>query len=206
MGVGKYAIVDEADYEKAFQLSWELTPNGYPYHREMRGGENIRVLLGRHLTDCPEGFVVSYLNLNPLDCRRLNMRVCTKAQQLLNQLERNNRSGFKGVVKHHRRWSVKVWDVNGKKCHVGNFPTLEAAARAYDEYVRPRFGELARYNFPHEGERSATDARTVAKTPGFHLTPGSQEYLQPSKLLRSSTPANTLKTPPVVARRGNIRR
>jgi hypothetical protein len=161
VGRDRFAIVDEIDYEKACLLSWELTPNGYPYHREMHGGQQISVLLGRYLTNCPEGFVVSYLNLNPLCCRRLNMRVCTKAQQLLNQFERNNRSGFKGVVKHRRRWTAKAWDETGRKHHIGHFPTAEEAARAYDDYVRPRFGELARYNFPREGERSA---RTSAQT------------------------------------------
>jgi hypothetical protein len=155
VGQGRYAIVDDIDYERACELSWEMTPNGYPYHREMRRGERFSVLLGRYVTDCPEGMVVSYLNLNPLDCRRANLRICTKAQQLLNGFDRDNRSGYKGVVQHHRRWSARAWDESGKKKHIGHFATAEEAARAYDEYVRPRFGELARYNFPREGERSA---------------------------------------------------
>jgi hypothetical protein len=121
----------------------------------MYRGERVVTLLGRYLTDCPEGLVVSYLNLRPLDCRRQNMRVCTKAEQLLNQLDRNNRSGFKGVTKDRRRWSAKAWDEDGKKHHIGDFEAAEDAARAYDEYIRPRFGELARYNFPREGERPA---------------------------------------------------
>src|SRR5260370_35022886 len=100
----------------------------------MEQGRRISILLGRHLTDCPYGMVVSYLNLNPLDCRRENLLVCTKAQQLLNLLERHNSSGFKGVIKHRRRWSARAWDDNGKKLHLGPFATAEAAAAAYDEY------------------------------------------------------------------------
>jgi hypothetical protein len=155
VGDGKYAIVDVIDYEKVRQLSWTLTPNGYPVHRETHGGVRTTFLMGRYLTDCPEDLVVSFLNLNPLDCRRRNMRLCPKALQLLNQPQRNNRSGFKGVAKHRRRWSARAWDEHGKKLHIGHFASAEEAARAYDEYVRPRFGELARYNFPREGERPA---------------------------------------------------
>jgi hypothetical protein len=155
LGRGSHVLVDDDDYEAASRWPWTMNSKGYPEHRRMEGGRRISLLLGRYLTKCPKNLVVCYLNLNPLDCRRQNLLVCKKSQQLLNQLERHNASGFKGVVKHRRRWSARAWDEHGHKVHIGHFVTPEAAARAYDDFVRQRFGIFARYNFPRSGERSA---------------------------------------------------
>jgi len=40
--------------------------------------------------------------------------------------------------------------VDGSDLQVGNFTSVEAAARAYDRAARKHFGEFARLNFPEE--------------------------------------------------------
>ncbi len=149
-----WAIVDAPDYEKATTYTWWLT-RGYPSHSYKVKGRCYSIYLGRYLTDCPDDKVISYLNLDPLDCRRSNLLVCSKSQQLMNMPERGGRCGFKGVFKQRRQWVARAWDEDGKRVHLGVFPTPELAGRAYDEFVRKRFGVFARYNFPGPGERPA---------------------------------------------------
>jgi hypothetical protein len=48
----------------------------YPYHRERRGAKQMSILLGRYLTNCPEGLVVSYLNLNLLSDNYISPSHC----------------------------------------------------------------------------------------------------------------------------------
>jgi hypothetical protein len=156
---GAWAIVDNDDYDKANTLTWWLT-NGYAHHSYKEHGQRITVYLGRYLTDCPEHLVVAYLNLDPLDCRRSNMIVCSKSQQLMNQLVRSGM--FKGVAKSRSRWTARAWDESGKRVHLGVYASPEAAADAYDDFVRQRFGAFARYNFPRPGERPARLVDVVA--------------------------------------------
>ncbi len=56
-------------------------------------------------------------------------------------MQRNNKSGYKGVHFAQNKWHVEV---RGK--HVGYFDDVKDAARAYNEKALELFGEFANLN------------------------------------------------------------
>lgn len=91
----------------------------------------------------PEG-QIDHINGDRSDNRLTNLRLATPS---LNQCNRgatsNNRTGFKGVHRHRRRFAAQIWH-EGKKNHLGSFPTPEAAHAAYCKAASEMHGEFAR--------------------------------------------------------------
>lgn len=95
------------------------------------------------------GVQIDHQNRDRLDCRRSNLRVASRSQNLANRgAQANNTSGFKGVRREKRtgRWVGRIGGIHGS-LHLGTFDTPEAAARAYDKAARERWGEYACCNF-----------------------------------------------------------
>ena len=154
---GYVAIVDDEDHEALSRWSWTYVPSssaigsGYAA-RWVRtpDGSKRALYLHRHLLNASPDQVVDHINGNGLDNRRANLRLATQAQNRAN--ERNVRGGtspYRGV-----RWDVsrQRWHASikscGRTCWLGTFLDPVAAALAYDQAARARFGEFARPNFP----------------------------------------------------------
>ena len=125
---------------------WYCSPNGHKRRR--------RTILQIHrlIMDAPKGMDVDHINGNPLDNRKSNLRICSRAENLRNRgANKNNTSGYKGVSWHKRnkKWACQIKH-NYKKIHVGNYATPEEAARAYDKKAKELHGEYAYLNFPDE--------------------------------------------------------
>ena len=92
---------------------------------------------------------VDHKNLDKLDNRRQNLRLCTRSQ---NNANRPSANRYKGV-----RWSKNAWQSEIKKdreyIYLGRFKTAVMAARKYDEKALELFGEFAYTNFPREEYR-----------------------------------------------------
>jgi len=145
------AIVDVGDFEWLSQFNWRAVWNSHTcsfYAARNVNTKNVymhRVILGsapKEETD--------HWNHNTLDNRRENLRKCTGTQNLSNRgMQRNNKSGFKGVYweKDRGKWGAMI-QAKGKVICLGRFQTPEEAARAYDAAAREQFGEFAFLNFP----------------------------------------------------------
>lgn len=148
---GKYAIVDDCDYEWLSQWKWCAERNRDTFYAQRRvrrpGGLRLTIRMHRLVANPPPNMMVDHVNRDGLDNRRCNLRVCTHAQNQLNhKRHRTNSSGYRGVLFHRGKWVAKI-SVNGKPRHLGTFETPEEAARAYDAVAIETRGEFAALNF-----------------------------------------------------------
>ena len=77
----------------------------YPYLLRTKHLKNSRktiiLFLYREIMNCPKGLHVDHINGNVLDNRKINLRICTAADNGKNlKKKKNNISGYTGVVWH----------------------------------------------------------------------------------------------------------
>jgi hypothetical protein len=113
-----------------------LTRKYYAMHRmvlNVRGSEQI-----------------DHINNDPLDNRRENLRICSQADNLKNQLPgRNAKVPYKGVTINPAMQKKPYRSIicgDGVKTHLGYYATPEEAALAYDEAAGRLHGDFALTN------------------------------------------------------------
>lgn len=130
---------------------------GVPAKNESGCRYNKRVHLACLLTGLEPGdpLVADHINGNPLDNRRINLRVCTHQQNMLNRrMNRNNTTGFKGVTQvGPNRWAAAI-AMNGCCHYLGVYDSPEKAHAVYCEAAVWLHGEFANF-----GEERSEDFR-----------------------------------------------
>jgi len=146
---GYEVILSACDVERVMAHKWYVSDKRgkSPYFRyEIYKPKLKRISLHRFIVDCPEGMEVDHINLNTLDNRRSNLRICTRKENSLNKpKQKNNTSGYKGVCwfKRKKRWKSTI-HVNKKTIHLGFYNTPEEAYAAYCEASKKYHGEFGR--------------------------------------------------------------
>ncbi len=127
---GKFAIVDDADFEYLNKWKWWADSQGYAV-RDVGGRKNKkRILMHALLNKTPEGFHTDHINHDILDNRRTNLRTTTPSQNILNSsLSKKNTSGYKGVAFYKNRWVARI-KFNYKSVYLGRFNLLSEALDA----------------------------------------------------------------------------
>ena len=153
---GRFAVVDNNVYPAVCRFKWFENADGYAArHQWVPTARANRVVWLHHLVlDTSDGMLVDHVNGDRLDNRRQNLRLGSRAQNARNKAKpSNNTTGFKGVHLDKRRkrnrWHAQI-NCDGKAYHLGNYPTAEEAARAYDGAALALHGEFARLNFTPE--------------------------------------------------------
>lgn len=144
---GAFAIVDPADYDDVAKFRWILDASGYASRRQLIGNRRVVIRLHRHLLGdgAPE---IDHVNRNKLDCRRSNLRPATHSENNYNRPPKaNNTSGYKGVwqSKEPGRWTAMI-GYKGRRKHLGQYPTPEEAAKAYNAAAKILHGRFAYLN------------------------------------------------------------
>jgi len=139
---GKFAIVDDADYEWLSQYKWHFATVGYA--ASIINGKSV--YMHRLLLTPPAKHYVDHIDRNRLNNARSNLRIVTPTQSLMNQSKRKNvTSSFRGVAFIQGKWSARI-KVNGQEIPIGRFRTQKAAAEAYNQAAVQHFGEYAALN------------------------------------------------------------
>lgn len=147
---GLVTIIDAEDLELVSQWKWFASRSGSSYYAQ-RKHNGTTVKLHRVLANAPDGMQVDHVNHNGLDNRKINLRLCTKSENLRNRRKQKGCSSqYKGVVKHQdgrpKPWMAAV-KIHGKRQTL-SFATEMEAAVWYDKKAKELYGEFAKLNFP----------------------------------------------------------
>ena len=141
---GKFAFVDDDDYERLSRYTWYAYRNHKTFYAATRTPSSLQ--MHRVIMNNPYGMMVDHKNMDGLDNRKKNLRVCSQSQNAQNSSKRiDNTSGIKGVswATRDNRWKAQI-RVNGKRIHLGYFISKHEAARAYCIAAKNYHGEFAR--------------------------------------------------------------
>lgn len=134
------AIIDLIDLPKFNELgtrwhaAWNKTTNQFfAASNDKIDGKWTGITLHRFILDAPKGLDVDHINHNMLDCRRENLRVCTRSENLQNRQGAmcTSSTGIRNVHfrSDTRKWNVEI-KVNYKKISLGCYSTIEEAEKA----------------------------------------------------------------------------
>lgn len=146
---GKFALVDDEDFEKLNSYKWYATKNGTKYYASKGGtmlnGKSLKkVYMHRFILNNPTRLVVDHIDGNSLNNQKFNLRQCTKRQNSLNQGKNsNNKSGYKGVCYFKGVFIAQI-SINKKNTYLGRFKTKDEAYEAYCKACTKYHGEYAR--------------------------------------------------------------
>lgn len=147
-GIVDHAVVDDEDFELLDEFNWHLHPYGYAVTSFSSGRRPNRVhqkgFMHRMVMNPPEGMEVDHVNHDPLDNRKLNLRIATSSQNHQNQ---RSKGDFKGVWwdASRQKWQARI-KISRKTKHLGRFGTAKEAAAAYNTAAVELFGEFALLN------------------------------------------------------------
>lgn len=141
---GKFALVDDADYEMLNKWKWCAIKSGKNFYAQRYHS----IIMHREILQTPKGLETDHIDGNGLNNQRSNLRIATHSQNGKNRGKcNNNTSGFKGVSwnKKNKRWQANI-KINGKRKYLGEFTSKELAHIAYCEACTKYHGEFANLN------------------------------------------------------------
>lgn len=133
----RFALVDARDAQRVGQFVWTLDRAGYVHRQVGSRGEPLRKLyLHREIMglgmarDRDDDLVVDHRNRDPLDNRRKNLRIVTRAQNNQNRHRRSapGSSQRRGVHRLPSGRYQALGGLNGRTVYLGSFDTESEAA------------------------------------------------------------------------------
>lgn len=141
---GKYAMVDQEDFNLVKSISWCLSSHGYARNT------TIRTSMHRFILQPEDNQHVDHINGNTLDNRRSNLRISTREQNMWNSVKHQRgkvTSKYKGVWyrSDRKKWTSQI-RANGKVYFIGDFDNEHEAALAWNNKSMKLHGEYAKLN------------------------------------------------------------
>lgn len=179
-GKGKFAQVDDEDYDFLMQWKWygtyqRTSTNYYVTRNSTKGASRMHILLiGKK-----EGLIIDHIDGNGLNNQKSNLRHCTITQNAHNRKNRrNSKSKYKGVSKYGKKWAARIM-FNKKPIQIGTFEIEEDAALAYNKYAKKLFGEFAQLNCINGGTKQSIEP-PIKKEKEAIVTPVYEGELPPN--------------------------
>ncbi len=139
----KKAKIDDEDWDRVRPINWCLLKGGYVLGH-IPAPISKSVYLHRFIMNAEPGQEFDHTNGDKLDCRKINLRPCSRSQNQANRvMPRNNSTGYKGVYLHGPtgRFQARL-----SKKSLGYFDTAIEAAQAYNDAAKTAFGAFANLN------------------------------------------------------------
>jgi hypothetical protein len=155
---GKYAIVDDEDFDYLSQFKWyadrhkrKNLPDGFAAARKVASDKarQTTILMHRDIMGVRNRTIkVDHWNHDELDNRRDNLRVCTQSENCLNKRVKP-RDVPRGVTfcKDIRKYRSQM-ELHGKHIHLGYFDDPELAALVYQEAHHKLSRQFSIFNRP----------------------------------------------------------
>ena len=137
---GEKIFIDSRDFEKTTKYSWCVSKTGYAV-------ANIKgkvTSLHRYLLSPNKTQIIDHIDGNPLNNTRVNLRVCTHAQNCRNsKLSKNSSLPYPGIkITPSGKYKARI-TVNYKEIHLGHFNTLDEAVQRRKAAELMYYGEFA---------------------------------------------------------------
>lgn len=148
---GKFALIDDEDYEWLNQWKWQAHRDGYSgdfsaTRREKIPGKKTRktIIMSREIMNTPKGMKCDHKNHNTLDNRKSNLRNCTHAQNMRNHkgAYKNSTTGVLGVTPTPCGFRGAI-SINGKMIFFPVRKTIEQAKKDREEAEKKYYGEFS---------------------------------------------------------------
>ena len=174
LGNGMTTQVDDADFEWLSKWNWVAMRGGefhyasrWPKKTKGQKGNGAVIWMGHEIFgSIPDDMVLDYIDRNPLNNQRSNLRLADKYQDRHNRGGQKTKNGqpttsiYKGVS-FNKRSKTNPWVMQlssrGVKYH-DVFDDEIKAAKAYDRLAKIHHGEFAFLNFP-ESEETPLDSK-----------------------------------------------
>ena len=140
---GMFALVNIEDYPKVMHTSWQAKKGVNCWHAQAAQS----LMMHRVIMGCTpgDGIEIDHKNGDGLDNRKSNLRLATRAQNVVNRAKRlGGTSKYIGVSYHTR---VGKFQANIKGKCLGYYIDEISAAKAFDEAAKELYGDRARLNF-----------------------------------------------------------
>jgi len=149
---GKFATVDDSDYNFLNQWKWYCDACGYAVRTVLVDGKKGRVWMHRIVAGTPKNMLTDHINMDRLDNTKKNLRIVTKSQNGMNRgVPSNSTTGYKGVVFRNDTKKYRAYiSLKNKRAWIGQFNTALEAAVAYNKKAFEMFGEFAKLNIINE--------------------------------------------------------
>ena len=150
---GKVALVDDEDYDYLNQFKWQANQKQnkrfYAWRGKKINGKYRMIYLHRFILKLTDKKIfVDHANMDTLDNRKINLRICNRSQNAVNtDKNKINLLGYKGISfdKRSNKYYSSI-SVNKKRIHLGTFINPIDAARAYNAAAQKYHGEFANLN------------------------------------------------------------
>lgn len=149
----KVILVDTDEVERLKFFNWYLTSemnreSAKMYVKADYPKEKRKVYIHRHILGLDKASVsVDHINHDPLDNRKINLRIATASQQMANQepYKWKKSSVYKGVSFARNSYFAYI-NKDKRRYRLGYFKSENEAAHAYNKKAVELFGEFAYLN------------------------------------------------------------
>lgn len=145
---GKFALVDDEDFEYLNQFSWYTEKRNKTFYARTVNDKRKKIYMHRFILGITNPKqLIDHVDLNGLNCQRNNLRLCTRSQNNTNRRSWGS-SKYLGVCwdKSRSLWIASI-KYGGRHYIIGRFANEIDAAKAYDARAIINHGEFANPNF-----------------------------------------------------------